>query len=175
MKALLRPSHVLALALLASGCSSTRQAAGGLSVASGILFLGGAGYVAYAGADAPPQVSATPYVLSVGASAVLSATFFTLAAHLLGGAERAQSIATETHVELPQREEEPHAEAPPASLQPHGATPRRFSQGHGATPDAGSWGHPRGRHNPGFAGSWGHPIGTFRRVMGPRSTRAATV
>lgn len=78
----------LVFVLLASGCTSWRQAAGGLSVASGLVAVGGAGYVVYAGTEAPPQASVAPYVLGTGAAGLMSATFFALAAHLLGESDR---------------------------------------------------------------------------------------
>jgi hypothetical protein len=90
MKAHLWPRLVFALALLSEGCSTTRQFAGGLSVASGVMALSGAVYVTYAGTEAPPQASAAPYVLGAGAGALTSATFFALAAYLLGSDERRQ-------------------------------------------------------------------------------------
>lgn len=94
MKAPLWPRLVFALALLSAGCSTTRQFAGGLSVASGVMALGGAVYVTYASTEGPPQASPAPYVLGAGAGALTSATFFALAAYLLGSDERRQGGAS---------------------------------------------------------------------------------
>ena len=63
------------------GCSTVRSTAGGLSVASGIVMLGGGTYMT-ATADSH---TAPYYVVGAAASAILSATFFTLGAYLLSG------------------------------------------------------------------------------------------
>ena len=73
------------LLCLSMGCSTTRSAAGGFSLASGIAT--GIGAIALTGVAASNDYSGgsvLPMVGSIAGSALLSTTFLTLAGYLLG-------------------------------------------------------------------------------------------
>ena len=76
---------VVLLLCLSMGCSTTRSAAGGFSLATGIAT--GIGAIALTGVAASNDYSGgsvLPMVGSIAGSALLSTTFLTLAGYLLG-------------------------------------------------------------------------------------------
>lgn len=76
---------IVLLLCLSMGCSTTRSAAGGFSLATGIAT--GVGAIALTGVAASNDYSGgsvLPMVGSIAGSALLSTTFLTLAGYLLG-------------------------------------------------------------------------------------------
>ena len=101
------------LLCLSMGCSTTRSAAGGFSLATGIAT--GIGAIALTGVAASNDYSGgsvLPMVGSIAGSALLSTTFLTLAGYLLGNEGIcAQELAARAAADQAARIEEARIEA----------------------------------------------------------------
>ena len=104
---------VVLLLCLSMGCSTTRSAAGGFSLATGIAT--GIGAIALTGVAASNDYSGgsvLPMVGSIVGSALLSTTFLTLAGYLLGNEGIcAQELAARAAADQAARIEEARIEA----------------------------------------------------------------